>query len=164
MSMLTRTKRRLGTALLMVVLVITTVAGNIGRAQGERSEKGKKGLQVTILLYSGRTNPSFILDDEASINMMKDQVGSSKGREAFKKETVIPSILGYNGVVVENIDRMVEQFPVSLIIYKGIMEVMNDGKKFLNDEGNKIENFLLNKAVEKKVIEENVLQKIIKGK
>lgn len=164
MAILTRTKSILGISLLIIVLTLVIVAGNTGSAKEERSEKGKKGLQVTVLLYSGRSNPAFILDDKASIDTIKDLVGRSKAQEAFKKETVLPSILGYNGVAVENLDGTVAQFPASLLIYKGIMEVMNKRKSFLNDEGNKIESFLLNKAVEKKVIDENALRKIKAGK
>jgi len=155
MTMFTRIKKLSGISILALALALVAVAGDTGSAQ-----EGQKGLQVTVLLYSGRPNPSFIMNDKESIDMIKDLVAKSTALKAFKKKTVLPSILGYNGVVVENLDGTVEQFPASLVIYKGSMEVMNKEKKFLNDEGNKLESFLLSKAVDKKVIDESAFKKI----
>ena len=64
---------------------------------------------------------------------------------------------------MESLNAKATQFPESIIVYKGILEVKNKQKKFLYDEGHKIENYLLNKAVEKKVIDENTLRKIKAG-
>jgi hypothetical protein len=164
MAPLTRTKRQSWIYWLIVLTAFITAAGITGSAQAQNGDQGKKGLKVTVLLYSGRSNPSYVLEDKESIDKMKNLIGKSKAIEKFEKETVVPSILGYNGVVVENLDATVEQFPASLNIFKGNVEVKNDRKKFLKDEGNAIEDFLLTKAMERKVIDDNALRKIKAGK
>jgi hypothetical protein len=160
MVIFTNIKGVLRLSLLTLILAFVTVTGNSVIAQQVDAEMKKKGLQVTVLLYSGRENPAFLLDDKTSFERIQDMIVRSKPRKAVKKETAIPSILGYNGVIVENLNAKVAQFPESIIVYKGILEVRNKQKKFLYDEEHKIENYLLNKAVERKVIDENTLRKI----
>jgi hypothetical protein len=157
MEIFTRTKRLLRIYLFTAVIALIAFTGVTGSAQ---EEKGKKGLQVTLLLYSGRPNPTYILEDKESIVKFKQLIGKTKAHEKFEKTTVIPSVLGYNGIMVENLGMTVEQFPASMNIYKGNVEVKDDRKKFMRDEGNEIEDFLLNKAMERKVIDEKTIRKI----
>src|SRR4030042_1169065 len=88
---------------------------------------------------------------------VKNLIDASRVNERFEKTTVIPSILGYNGIMVEN-PAKVTGFPYFLAVYKGNIEVKNERKRFLIDEGSAIENLLLKQAIEKGVIPEEVVK------
>jgi hypothetical protein len=118
-----------------------------------------KGLKVTVLLFSGRPDPFYILDDEDTIEKLKSLAGNAKAYDKFEKPTVIPSILGYKGVIVEN-QTKVPSIPAFLAVYKGNIEVKNETKMFLIDEGSAIENLLLQQAMEKGVIPEGVIKRM----
>jgi hypothetical protein len=141
---------------LIVLLAGVTAAATSVAAQDE----AKTGLKVTVLLYSGRPNPTFVLDDKASIDKVTQLLGKSNAIAEYKRTTVVSSRLGFNGVVVENLNKSIAQFPASLAVNKGTMEVKDGEKKFMTDEGRELENYLLSKAVEMKVIDENALRKI----
>lgn len=122
------------------------------------AQEKEKGLKVTILLFSGRPNPTYVLDDAESIAKLREMMGSAKANESFDKKTVQPGILGYNGIMVENLNMSVAEFPSSLMVYKGDVEVDEKRKMFLMDEGNAIESFLIGKAREMKVLDDKAMQ------
>ncbi len=143
---------------LVLAAVLVVLSGVTCYAQEGKDDKDQKGLKVTILLYSGRPNPTYMLEDKDVIEKLKTLVGRAPAHEKYEKDTVIPSILGYNGVVVENKGMTVKELPAFLNIYKGNIEAQDVRKKFLRDEGNEIEDLLINKALEKKVIDEKTLR------
>jgi hypothetical protein len=127
-------------------------------ASGNAQEIGEgKGLKVTILLYSGRPDPTYTVDDRNVIEQLKILVSTAKPNVKFDRSTVIPSILGYKGIVVDN-QAGVSGIPSFIAVYKGNMEIKDESRRFLSDEGRAMENLLLKTAIEKKVIDEKVLE------
>jgi hypothetical protein len=61
--------------------------------------------------------------------------------------------------VVDNQGRL-PGIPLYVAVYRGNMEVETGGKRFLIDEGRAVEKFLLQAAVEKKVIDEAALRSL----
>jgi hypothetical protein len=140
----------------MVLMILTAVSGN-AQEMGEG-----KGLKVTILLYSGRPDPTYIVNDKETIEQLRTLISAAKPNEKFEKYTVIPSILGYRGIIVDNPTK-ISGIPVFVAVYKGNMEVKDEGRRFLIDEGSVVENLLLKTAIEKRVIEERMLGRMKKG-
>lgn len=117
----------------------------------------KKGLKVTILLFSGRLDPTYVLEDRDVIDQLKTLLDKAPVNEKIEKRTVIPSILGYNGILVDNQGR-ISGFPSRLAVYKGNIEVKDERKKFLIDEGGAVENLLIHQALRQGVIDEKALK------
>lgn len=156
--------RRLGSLLcLAVFIVLFTVISRTG-ALGQVQETEKtKGLRVTVLIYSGRQNPSYLLDDSNVVKQLNALLGKAKSNERFDGATVIPSMLGYSGIIVSNESR-VPGLPAQIEVYKKDVGVRNEGKKFLIDEGQAIETLLLDEAIKKGAIDKGILEFIKSGK
>ena len=150
--------RQMHTALFTIILIGGFVAVANSQTQGEA---GMKGLKVTVLLFSGRPDPSYVIDDAASLDQVKKIFETSKETK-FEKSTVIPSILGYKGITVQNTGN-IAGIPQDFSVYKGTIEVGTKEKKFFTDEGNALEKFLFDKAIERGVVEENILKRIREG-
>jgi len=142
-----------GMAIALSAMVMLLGAWSIGHAQETNQVKGE--LKVTILVYSGRPNPTYSLEGEGDIGKVKEFIGKAKKTE-FGKDTVVPSILGYNGVVVENVSR-VSGLPESLTVYRGNIEARDGRTTFLGDENRDFERFLLQQGIERKVIDTKLL-------
>ena len=75
----------------------------------------------------------------------------------------MPVILGYNGIMIERFGN-VKGFPYeTMIIYRENIEIGSFGtraKKFLWDGGRNLEDFLLQLALEKGVLNEDMLRLI----
>lgn len=121
--------------------------------------KEQKGLSVTVLLFSGRPDPVYMIEDKDTIERIRDLISHSKEHYRFERPTVIPSILGYKGIVLENMAEIIG-IPPFIAVYKGNIETRNEMKKFLIDEGNKLENLLLNEAIKKGVIEDQIIKRM----
>ena len=142
------------------ILVITMLLVSLSLVFSEIKEKGmgeKKGLEVTILLFSGRPNPTYLLEDKNVLDQLKELLDKAKTNERFEKTTVITSILGYNGIVVDN-PAKIHGLPARIAVHKGNIEVKNESKKFLIDENKAIENLLIEQALEKGVIDEKAVK------
>jgi len=111
-----------------------------------------QGLQVTVLVYSGRPNPSFVLEDSASLEHVRSALSSATEMRDFRGGTVLPSILGYNGVVVANPSRLAG-LPASIAIHREKIEVHDGKTRFLTD-GGALEAWLIDRAREKKLLGE----------
>lgn len=147
--------------LFLISLIITisflTTLHTVNGAEEKMDEK--KGIMVKILLFSGRPDPAYVLEDKNLINRLKTLITAAKVNEKFEKNTVIPSILGYKGIIVDN-PAQFAGLPTRFAVYRGNIEIKNERKKFLMDEGGAIENLLLNQAIEKKVIPEEAVKRI----
>jgi hypothetical protein len=155
MFILFTVKRILGLSLSIFTVMFVLLSAVSSVAQTEEMSKDK-GLKVTILLFSGRPNPVYLLEEEELIAEVKDLIGKAAVNKDIKEGTVIPSRLGYSGILVENQGKIPE-LPPRLAIYKGNIELRDEQVKYLKDEGT-LENFLLDKAVEKEVIDEKALK------
>lgn len=153
-----KTTSQMRTALFAIILVGGLAAVGYSQTQGATEAKG---LKVTVLLFSGRPDPNFVIDDAASLDQIKKIFETSKETK-YEKSTVIPSILGYKGISVQNTGT-IAGLPESFAVYKGTIEVGTKEKKFFTDEGNALEKLLFDKAIERGVIEENILKRIREG-
>ncbi len=147
-------------SVITMLSVLLCLAGGI---QASEMSTDKAGLKVTVLLYSGRPNPAYILEAKDAMDQLKDFLNKAPVIEKFEKTTVIPSILGYNGIVVDNQGNL-SGFPSRLAVFKGSMEATGERKLFLVDEGGVVEKFLIDQAVKKGVIDEQAAQFIRSGK
>lgn len=121
------------------------------------AQEKEAGLKVTIFIFSGRPNPTYMIEKQDQVDKLRTLFEASKTDEKFEKSTVIPSILGYNGVIIEN-QTNVPGLPPYLAVYKGTIEAKNEKKRFLIDEGGKLEDFLVNEALKRGLIDERALK------
>jgi hypothetical protein len=144
---------------IMVITMLFIAHSSVFSETGEKEMGEKKGLKVTILLFSGRPDPTYIIDDKETIGKIRTLIGSAKKNDKFEMPTVIPSILGYKGIIVDN-QTKISDIPNFVAIYKGNIEVKNETKKFLIDEGSTLENLFLNEGIKKGVIEEKIMKRM----
>ncbi len=86
-------------------------------AMGPAFAQGGGKLKVTILVYSGRPNPSYVIDkpeDIAAIDALF-RGGMAKGAAAGRQ--FLPK-LGYNGLLVENVSN-IASLPPRFYVCKG---------------------------------------------
>jgi len=106
----------------IIAIISIFIAGVIMEAQG--TNKPVKGFKVTILIYSGRPNPTFMITDENLIKKIESSLKSMPKNSAFKGETVSPSILGYNGILVENLSDLAPNLE-SFLVFQSNVELKN---------------------------------------
>jgi hypothetical protein len=120
---------------------------------------GDKGLTARVLLYSGRPDPTFEITNADEIAQLRALFKQATPEQKAQGESVIPSKLGYKGFIVENPGN-VQDLPARLIVYGGALELGTEHKRFLSDPGARVEAFLLDIAVQRGVIPENVLSRL----
>lgn len=119
-------------------------------------------LQVSILIYSGRPNPVFALT-AAQMERVRQLVDSARPDPEFGGQSVLPSILGYNGVVIRN-PRLEGGLPQSLAAYGGRIEVsQGEGRRIVAD-GGALETFLLDLAAENRALDAEQRRAIESGR
>jgi hypothetical protein len=148
---------------------IQGISHEIIRAAGIEEPAGQKsikeGLKITIMMYSGRPNPSYQVSDSEHGNKktIMELFALVEPNTSFRGETILPSILGYNGILVEKIGNF-KDFPYDrLYIYKENIEIdapKTGRKQFLLDGGRNLEHFLLQLALEKGVLSTEMLKHI----
>jgi len=118
-------------------------------------------LKVTILVFSGYTNPSYIFPSDSIPQLV----------ELFKKAYVdntipmdLPTTLQYHGIVVDNPGSLGD-LPQRVFLYKGRIEVekTGGGKEILVDKDRGVEELLFGKARELGIIGERVINFIETG-
>lgn len=123
----------------------------------------KKGLKITIMIFSGYPNPSFLLSakDRDNIGMLDYLLSLLDNNNNFRGETVMPVILGYNGIVIERFGKVKGFHYEKMIIYRENIEIESyetSAKEFLYDGGQNLEDFLLQVAVEKGALNSDMLR------
>lgn len=127
--------------LALIVLALTACATG-SAAQGT-------GVQVTILLYSGRENPTFTLTAEQT-ERFRQLLAAAQPDPELRGRSVLPSILGYNGLIVRG--------GQDLAVYGGRIEIQDrEGKRFVSD-GGALEDFLLEAATQNKALDAEQLR------
>ena len=139
---------------------------SVATADAAAEEPGiTNGLKVTIMIHSGRPNPTYLVSasEKGNKDMIMEFFSLVETDSFFKEETVVPSILGYNGIVVEKIGNF-DSFPYDkLYIYRDNIEVAagkGGAKQFLRDGGRNLEDFLLQLALEKGALSQATLRYI----
>ena len=111
--------------LLCLFLVIAAVIASF-IVNDTQNAAAENKLRVVILVYSGRADdPSYQLANPRLVAQVKDLIGKAR-KTKFKGKTIIPSILGYRGIIVQNPGR-ISGLPEHFAVYKGIIEII--GKK-----------------------------------
>jgi hypothetical protein len=142
----------------VTILVLLACAGSGSTAHAAETTSG---LQVTVMIYSGRPNPTFAIEDAAALSGVHNALSAAEVREGFDRETVVPSVLGYNGIRIDNRTGF-EDLPKVLLIYGGTVELQDGGKRFLADPDRRLERSLIEQAVERQVLDGAALELIRK--
>ena len=164
-------KSRNNVLLLFLTVTVMFFTG-IGMISDAQSKDAENGLEVRIMIYSGRQNPTFMITDDTRLKEIESMLNNADAADKFSKSTVIPSRLGYAGVVVfrkgdPDVLSDVENFAV----YAGYIEVKDkstdarsDNKRFHVDEGSVLENYLLDQALAEKAIDQELYDLINKDR
>ncbi len=114
-----------------------------------------KAVKVRVLIYSGRPDPEFVIPASQIQPFMK------KAKRIAYKGTggIIPSSLGYKGVLVENPARA-GGLPELFAVYDGKIEAGVKEKIYYADQSRSLEKFLVKEAVNRKALEEDVYKRI----
>jgi hypothetical protein len=134
-------------------------AGGLAAA-GAASEKpaGSTGLTVQVLIYSGRPDPIFVIRDSAGIGQLKQLLDQATPAAAptDRGESVLPSILGYKGILVENPGGL-GGLPRELAVYKQKVQARDGARRLFTDSG-AIEGFLIEEAIKSKVLDDKAVE------
>ncbi|HEY6873771.1 MAG TPA: hypothetical protein VI298_13695 [Geobacteraceae bacterium] len=118
-----------------------------------------KGLRVVILVYSGRADePNYQLVNPELVAQVKSLMGKAEKAE-FKGQTIIPSILGYRGIMVLN-QGGIPGIPEIFLVHKGMIETRGKEKSYHNDKGRQLELLLLKQAKKEKVLEDKLVRQM----
>ena len=134
------------TSFMSLALIVLTLA-----ACASGSAAQGNGVQVTVLLYSGRPNPTFTLTAEQA-DRVRQLVDAAQPDPNFRG-SVLPSILGYNGLLVEGA-------AAPLAIYGGRIEIEDREGKRVASDGGALESFLLEAATQNKALDAEQLRVI----
>ena len=140
-----------------LVLPLLAVACTLGTPEGSaHAQEEESGDPVaTILIHSGRPNPTFTLEP-ITAEGLHSLVSSAVQLDSYAKDTVVPSILGYNGFLVENLSGRGD-LPRRLIVYQGDIEIRNGETRFSRDSARTVERFLLEQAMAADVLDDRGL-------
>ena len=118
-----------------------------------------EGVEATLLVFSGMPNPRFRLD-EAAIARVAELLAAATPNPSFERASVIPSILGYQGIRVVN-GAGINGLPTEVSVRGNDVETGDaETTSFLTDAAGGLESFLLERAVEQKAITREMLADI----
>ena len=117
---------------------------------GSASSRAEEAPQVTVLVYSGRPNPVFALTP-AQVARVAEIVHGAQPDLEFRGESVLPSILGYTGLVIRN-PRRAGGLPEALAVYGGRLELSEGGARRVVADGGALETYLLDLAVAEQTV------------
>lgn len=143
--------------LVAVLAAVAVIAIGCTAALAQPAKPAPGTARLTVLLYSGRPDPSVVLD-AAAVAHLSELVQAAPAAEGFDGETVLPSILGYKGVLVETAGD--GALPRYVAVYGGTVELRGDGARFVRDEGGAVESFLLETATQAGVLDEGARRMI----
>lgn len=141
---------------LLALLVPLACAGPVAGAP-PAAPAPSKVVRVTLLLFSGRSDPTFEIEPAIAAERLLPGLRATRAIETAPGETVIPMTLGYGGIVVQNLAG-VPGLPGTMIVYRNRIEV-RDGKVSIRlGEGRDLEEALVKLALERRAIDESLLQ------
>jgi hypothetical protein len=116
-------------------------------------------LKVTILLFSGRPNPVYFICDELTIDNIRSNLAFSQTNHLRADSPVIPSRLGYQGIIVQNINDA-PGIPQRMAMNTGDIEIGDmQQTEYLLDDG-ALEDALIDEAFLRGVIDRALLDYI----
>jgi hypothetical protein len=161
-------------ALAMTAVAALTLAGcsdrptggpSVGTSAGTgspvSSSAGAAGLRVTVLLDSGRIDPTFTIDDGDAIGELAQLYGQAKpAPESAPGQTAAPSGSGYKGMQIENPGGE-GGLPRQITVYQDRVQARDaGGAERLFADGGACERFLLDQAVRAKALDQKAAEQI----
>ena len=134
------------------------VAGILSVIPAAAQQSGAPAITVSVLVFSGRPDPTFDLRPAEQAKLVA-LLKAAPTQESAGRETVIPAILGYKGIVVEN-PTGIGEVPKRVEVFGGSIEVGVERKEFFADPSNRVASFLLDLAIERGVIPDALLKRI----
>lgn len=131
---------------LLPCLAIVPLALSLGCASNGRppAGAGEKGVRVTYLIYSGRPNPTVLLDEGEARRVIAPLLEAT--RLAGPSDAPHP-LLGYNGILVEN--RSVPGLPPRLHVLADRLDVGDGVPSVRSDPERTLERALVDLGVER---------------
>lgn len=111
------------------------------------------GPKVTVLIYSGRPNPSFNLAS-TQVERLRQLLAAAR-QDAGEGQSVLPSVLGYNGILIESRGS---GLPSAIAVYRNRIEIREGTAKRFVTDGGELEEFLLSAATEAKALDAEQLR------
>lgn len=139
------------TGLLAGLLLMGGSTSFAGVARAVVPPDGKE-ITVTILLYSGRPDPTYVLDGEEVIDEIRAAITGAEPVSGRANQDVIPPILGYKGIQVQN-KRTLAGIPSRIHVFEGRITVVDGQRRVLLDKNRALERILLEEAIKKGVME-----------
>lgn len=163
----------------IMILVLSTLLSLVN-LNAQDTAKNENKLTVTFMIFSGRPNPSFTITDENVIKRLEGIISNlSKSQSRFKENTVIPPILGYRGIRVDNKSSFLTEIE-SFSVHKADVELMSKSKSggaestglepkggekvFLMDAAQSIEDLLINLGLKAGAIDSKIADIIKQSK
>lgn len=145
----------------IIVVLITTASFAQAASLGSENGEGT-GLNVTIFVFSGHTNPTYLLSGD-SITQLVELFKTVQTESPPQGEMALPPMLEYNGILIDN-PKNLGELPNRFRIFRERIEMESEeNKQILTDSDKTVEKFLLKKALEKNVIDERILYFIETG-
>jgi hypothetical protein len=115
-------------------------------------------LKVTIDVFSGRKNPTFLITDAKTVAAIQKMVGQAQTKSSAADDSVIPLKLGYRGVIVENVGN-VPNIPSRIELSGVTIKEKGATATYLTDDGS-LEDFLIEEALSRNVIDAAIAEHI----
>jgi hypothetical protein len=144
----------------LAALAIALLAASACAASGSANDPpaGASGLTIQVLLYSGRPDPLFTITDAARMTQIQQLLAQAKPDPAAgDKKTVLPSILGYKGMLILNPGAL-GGLPRTIAVYRGAVEVRDGGAPRFLTGGGELESFLVGEAIRSKALDERAIE------
>ncbi len=132
--------------------------GCAGSAATTAADPAAADAVVSVLIYSGRENPSFHLD-QAGLARVAELLRAAAPNPLFQGASVTPSILGYQGLRIVNHGRL-GGLPFLIVVRGEDVEVRDRDATFLTDRGATVEAFLLEQAIAQGAITPEIRERI----
>ena len=141
--------------LLAFAILVAGACGTDGAASDPPA--GASGLTVQVLLYSGRPDPLFAITDNARMVQIRQLLGQAQPDPgAGDRRTVLPSILGYKGILIDNPGGL-GGLPRTIAVYHGRVEIRDGTTRFLTG-GSALEGFLIDEAIQSKALDQRAVE------
>jgi hypothetical protein len=114
-----------------------------------------EGLQITIMMFSGRENPTFVVSDASELQAVMGSLREAR-TVVDRDGTVLPSRLGYAGLILDNVGE-VSGLPQQLRVYRNQIELRDETVTFAEDDG-ALERTVLQYAVAHEALDDEMLK------
>jgi len=147
---------------LAVLALVLALAASARSGAANDPPAGASGLTVQILLYSGRPDPLFAIKEPARIAQVQQLFAQARPDPAAgDRKTVLPSILGYKGVLILNPGGL-GGLPRTIAVYHGNVEARDGGNPRFLTGGAALEGALIDEAIQRNVVDPRAAE-ILRG-